>query len=143
MTNFQDQDQQFEYPEVDFVDKDPAFRQQVQRLHHLIVCSRWLIVLALWICLAPISLWALRSEIALWLDYFTWTAVRYTIIYNRLPSLGLILCIGATVAVLIWQSRNILWGMPQDYVEYLERQVLNIRRQGKSHPLWKWIMKEQ
>jgi hypothetical protein len=126
---------------IKVVEKDPVFQQQVQRLHHFTVYSRWLFVAGLWLLVAPLCLWLLRSEIALWKDYFTWTAVRYTIVYNRLPSLGLIICIGATVAILVWQSRNILWGMPQDYVNRLEEQVLQIRRQGKSHPLWQWVCK--
>jgi hypothetical protein len=125
------------------IEKDPIFQQQVQRLHHFTVYSRWLLVAALWVLIAPISLWALRSEFALWRDYFTWTAVRYTIVYNRLPALGLILCIALTIAILVWQSRNILRGMPQEYVQRLEEQVLQIRRQGKSHPLWKWVCEKQ
>ncbi|GAB4384797.1 MAG: hypothetical protein Kow00121_48790 [Elainellaceae cyanobacterium] len=130
--------------EVDFsdansIDKDPIFQQQVQRLYHFTVYSRWSVVALLWLCIAPICLWALRSELALWFDYFTWTAVRYTIIYNRLPAIGIILCLAATIAVLVWQSRNILWGLPKEEVNHLEQQVLRIRRQGRSHPLWKWV----
>jgi hypothetical protein len=124
------------------VEKDPVFQQQIQRLHHFTVYSRWLFVGGLWLVVAPICLWALRSEFALWMDYFTWTAVRFAIVYNRLPALGLIICIAATVALLVWQSRNILWGMPKEYSEHLEEQVFQIRRQGKSHPLWRWVCKE-
>lgn len=138
MTNFDDF-QEYSPSTPDRVEKDPVFQAQVQRLHQLTVYSRWLVVGLLWLLIAPLCLWVLRPEFALWHDYFTWTAVRYTIIYNRLPALGLIFCIGATVAVLIWQSRNILWGMPQDHVQYLEKQVCKIRQQGKSHPLWKWV----
>lgn len=126
--------------ETGFAEKDPVFQQQVYRLHRLTVYGRWLTVAVLWLGVAPLCLWALRSEIALWLDYFTWTAVRYTIIYNRLAAIGLIVCIAATIGVLVWQSRNILWGMPEDHRKYLEKQVLRIRRQGKSHPLWKWVV---
>jgi hypothetical protein len=125
--------------QVDFAEKDPIFQQQVQRLHRLTVYGRWLTVGFMWLSIAPISLWMLRAEIALWLDYFTWTAVRYTILYNRFAAIGLILCIAATVAVLVWQSRNILWGIPAAHQKYLEKQVLRIRRQGKSHPLWRWV----
>jgi hypothetical protein len=44
-----------------------------------------------------------------------------------------------TLAVLIWQSRNILFGLPENEQRRLEQQVLRIREQGQSHPLWKWI----
>jgi uncharacterized Tic20 family protein len=140
MKNFKNRSHmQFEPDQDNGIQKDPAFQQQVQRLHRLTVYSRWLLVALLWLFVAPLCLWALRSEIALWLDYFTWTAVRFTILYNRLPTLGLILCVAVTVAVLVWQSRTILWGLPTEHREYLEAQVLRIRRQGRSHPLWKWV----
>lgn len=143
MTDFHNSSPQPSEPnEVEFAEKDPIFQQQVQNLHRLTVYGRWLTVILLWLGVAPLCLWLLRSEIALWLDYFTWAAVRYTIIYNRLPAIGLILCIATTIAVLIWQSRNILWGIPEEYRKSLEKQVLRIRRQGKSHPLWKWVCKE-
>lgn len=130
-----------DFTPIDFapIPKDPYFRHQVQRLHEITVYTRWLVIAGLWLCVAPVCLWALRSELALWHDYFTWTAVRYTIIYNRLPALGLIVCISATLAVLIWQSRNILWGLPRHQIRSLEQRVLRIRRQGSSHPLWTWL----
>lgn len=118
---------------------EPLFHQQVQRLHQLTVYGRWLLVGLLWVSIGSLSLWALRSEIALWRQYFTWVAVRYGLYYNPLPTFGLALCIGMTVATLVWQSRNILLGLPIQEKQHLEQQVLRIRRQGSSHPLWKWI----
>lgn len=118
---------------------DPLFAQQVQRLHQLTVYGRWLFVAFLWLTIAPLCLWDLRSEIALWRQHFTWVAVRYGLLYHPLATLGLSFCIGMTVAVLIWQSRNILIGLPQDEQERLEKQVCRIRQQGPSHPLWKLI----
>ncbi len=123
------------------IEKDPLFEKQVQRLHQVMVYGRWSLVLLLWLLVAPLCLWSLRSEIALWLDYFTWTALRYSIIYNRIPALGLSLCMGFTVSVLIWQSRNLLSGMPATQRKQLEQEVIRIRTQGKTHPLWHWIYK--
>ncbi|MDX2215696.1 MAG: hypothetical protein SFY66_20710 [Oculatellaceae cyanobacterium bins.114] len=122
---------------------DPVFQQQMQRLHNLTVMGRWLVTGLFWLCLAPLSLWGLRSEMALWREYFTWAALRYGLIYNPLPTFGLALCIGTTVAVLIWQSRNILFGISQQQTKRLERQLIKIREQGPSHPLWKWVCKEK
>lgn len=122
-------------------EKDPLFEKQVQRLYRVMVYGRWSLVLLLWLIVAPLCLWNLRSEIALWLDYFTWTALRYSIIYNRIPALGLSLCIGLTVSVLIWQIRNLLSGMPATQRKQLEQEVIRIRTQGKTHPLWHWICK--
>ncbi|MGL5082610.1 MAG: hypothetical protein ACRC8A_14075 [Microcoleaceae cyanobacterium] len=122
------------------VPKDPQFQAQVQRLHRLIIWGRWLVILLLWLTVAPLSLWAIRSEIELWLEYFTWTAVRYAIAHNPWPSVGLSLCIGLTAGSLVWQSRNILRGFPQAYQTRLEQYIVKIRKQGPSHPLWKWVI---
>ena len=118
---------------------DSTFQSQVQRLHRLTVYSRWLVVGLLWANIGSLSLWTLRSEIALWQSHFTWVAVRYSLAYNPLPALGLSICIGMTLSVLVWQSRNILLGMPHNEQKHLEERVLHIRRQGSTHPLWKWI----
>ena len=135
----QEEGQRSQLAETENANLDPTFKQQVQRLHHLTVYGRWLFVALLWISIGSLSLWALRSEIALWRQYFTWAAVRYGLYYNPLPTFGLAFCIGMTVAVLVWQSRNILLGLPRPEQRRLEEQVYRIRQQGSSHPLWKWV----
>lgn len=122
--------------------EDPTFERQVQRLHEYTVAARWLLVLFLWLSVGSLSLWALRGEIQLLLNHFTWAALRYglSLRYHFFPSLGFIFCVSMTVAVLVWQSRNILFGMPPDERSRLEEQVLRIRQQGASHPLWKLII---
>ena len=112
----------------------------IERLHRLIVWGRWTVVMLLWVTVAPLSIWELRPEIALWFDHFTWTAVRYGLVHHRWATLGLSLCIGLTTAVLVWQSRNILMGFPAEYQARLEQQVRQIRKQGSSHPFWKWVI---
>ena len=119
--------------------EDPNFAAQVERLLELTVYGRWLFVAFLWLTIGSLSLWALRDEIALLQQHFTWVAVRYGLVYNRLPAMGLALCVGMTVAVMIWQSRNILIGMPQVERRRLEQQVFRIRQQGNSHPLWNLV----
>lgn len=121
------------------LDNDPIFQAEVQRLHELTVYGRWLVVGLLWLSVAPLSLWGLRREIALCLENFTWAAVRYGLLYNRLPAIGLGLCMGMTLAVLVWQSRNILLGLPRKEQLRLEQQVRRIRQQGPSHPLWRLV----
>ncbi|MFO5526256.1 MAG: hypothetical protein ACLBM1_00205 [Cuspidothrix sp.] len=120
---------------------DPNFAQQIQKLHRLILYGRWLFVVCLWICIAPFCLWDLRTEISLLYEYFTWVGLRYTIIFHPLSSLGLSFCIAMTTSVLVWQSRNIIWGLPLEEQQHLQKQVYRIRQQGSSHPLWKWICK--
>ncbi|MBW4510534.1 MAG: hypothetical protein KME64_29065 [Scytonematopsis contorta HA4267-MV1] len=127
----------FEQP---VIKDDAVFEQQVEKLHQLQVYGRWLFVGLLWITLAPPSLWGLRNEFALWKQYFTWVAVRFGLIYNPLSTLGLAFCIGMTASVLVWQSRNILFGLPKIEKERLEKQVLRIRQQGASHPLWRLVV---
>ncbi|MUL37162.1 hypothetical protein [Gloeocapsopsis dulcis] len=119
--------------------RDKTFKQQVHKLHQLTVYGRWLFVGILWLTIGLLSLWGLREEIALWQQYFTWVAVRYGLYYNPIPTLGLAICIGMTLGVLVWQSRNILWGISSQEKRRLEQQVQRIRQQGPSHPLWKWV----
>ncbi|MCY7272201.1 MAG: hypothetical protein LH702_00280 [Phormidesmis sp. CAN_BIN44] len=120
-------------------EKDPTFQSAVQRLHELTVYGRWLTVLGLWLTIGSLSLWNLRYPISLLQDYFTWAAVRWGIVFQPLPAMGLGLCVSMTIAVLVWQSRNILVGLPKSERQRLEKQVLKIREQGSSHPLWKWV----
>lgn len=125
-----------------FAKYDPIFRHQMERLHRVTVWARWLLVVGLWTSIAPLSLWELRQEIPLWHDYFTWAAVRYSLADHPLAAIGLALCIGMTVSVLLWQSHNILWGVSDRQTNRLEKQLLRIRQQGKTHPLWKWVCEE-
>lgn len=120
---------------------DPTFKAQVQRLHQLTVYGRWLLVGILWISLGPLSLWGWRYEISLLRSHFTWAALRYGVLFNPWPALGLTFCMGMTLAVLVWQSRNILVGIPHEEQKRLEQQVRRIGQQGASHPLWKWVCK--
>ena len=118
---------------------DPAFGQQVQRLYRLTVYSRWLFIVFVWLTIVPASLWDLRMEIVLWQEYFTFAAVRYGLVSHPFATLGLAFSIGIILAVLIWQSRNILFGLSTEEKKQLEDRVWNIRKQGSNHPLWKWI----
>ncbi len=115
----------------------------VQRLLQVQTWGRWLFVLFLWLTLGTFCIWRLRSDIALWLEYFTWAAVRISLQYNRLTFLGIGLCLGLTLSTLIWQSYNILWGVSKDEYRSLVKQVNNIKNQGPSHPLWQWVCAEE
>ena len=121
-------------------ESDPNFKIEVQRLHKLTVYGRWLTVVLLWISVGSLSIWGLRDEIALWIENFTWAAVRYGLYFHRWPTLGLGLCLGMTLAVLTWQGRNLVRGLPLREKQRLEEQVRRIRQQGPSHPLWKWVV---
>ena len=125
--------------EPETVELDPAFAQQLQKLHRLRVYGRWLFAACLWLTIAPFCLWNLRTEISWLREYFTWVGLRYTLIFHPLSTLGLSLCIGMTTSVLVWQSRNIIWGLPLQEQENLKKQLYRIRQQGSSHPLWKWV----
>jgi hypothetical protein len=115
------------------------FQQEVARLYRLTLYGRWGVVVGLWLTVGALSLWGLRYPIALLLEYFTWPAVRYGLMFHRLPAIGLATCIGFTIAVLLWQSHNALFGLSPHDRQQLERQVQRIRLQGHSHPLWKFV----
>lgn len=119
--------------------QDPSFQAAVQQLHKLTVYARWLVVLVLWLTVGLLSLWGLRDTFSLLKQYFTWAALRYGLAYHPFAAMGLAICVGMTVATLVWQSRNILFGLPKLERQRLEKQVLKIRQQGRVHPLWKWL----
>lgn len=124
-------------------DSEVTFQVQVQRLHQLTVYGRWLLVAGIWLTIGSLSLWGLRYPISLLLEYFTWSAVRYGLFYHLGPTVGLAFCVGMTASVLVWQSRNILIGMPRKEKQRLEQHLLKIRQQGPSHPLWKLVCLDQ
>ncbi|MBD2089319.1 hypothetical protein H6F67_05565 [Microcoleus sp. FACHB-1515] len=128
---------------IDAETPDPLLRQQMRRLHEVTVQGRWAVTIAAWLTIGLLSLWQLRSEFALWREYFTWAAVRYGLAFNPLSAIGLATCIGLTVSVLLWQSHNILFGISQRQVQRLKKQVLQIRQQGSSHPLWKRVIDDR
>lgn len=122
---------------------DPQFEAQIEILRKITLRGWWLLVGLLWLTVGTLSLWGLRYEIHLWMEYFTWAAVRYGLVYNRLPSIGLGLCLGMTLALLVSESRHILFGLSQGERLRLENQLHKIRRQGPSHPLWKWVCRDR
>jgi len=122
---------------------DPELEMQVQRLHRVMVYGRWLLVIVSWAVAIPFVWWKLQEEIDLILSYVTLAAVRYVLIFNPSAAIALGWCLGITTAVLLWQSSNILFGFSRQYRDRLEKQVRRIRRRGKTHPLWRWVVQDQ
>ncbi len=122
------------------VELDPIFKNQIDNLYRLNLYGRWLVIAALWLTIGVYSLWGLRYPISLIQQEFTWAAVKYGLIGAPMPAFGLCLCVGMLTGTLVWQSRNIIWGIPKQEQQRLIQQVGNIRRQGSSHPLWKWVV---
>ncbi len=125
-------------PEIEL---DPVFKNQVVRLYRVTLYFRWLAIGLLWLTVGVYSLWDLRYPIGLIQEDFTWAAVRYGLAFQPLPAFGLCLCVGAMTGTLVWQSRNQIWGLPKKEQQQLIEQVRKIRKQGSSHPLWKWVVK--
>ncbi len=122
---------------------DQMLERQVQRLIEVQTYLRWMLDIFLWLTVGTASIWALRSEIELWIASFTWAAVRISLAYNRLPMLGLGLCIAMTLSTLIWQSAIILWGVSPRERRSLINQVKSIKAKGTSHLLWRWVCEEK
>ncbi|MEB3290813.1 MAG: hypothetical protein VKI82_12920 [Leptolyngbya sp.] len=116
------------------VTADP--QRQIEQLRVLLLRRWWRTSLILWLTVGSLSLWSLRGEWAVIRQYFTWTAVRYAMAYNRLAALGLGICVGLTVAILVAESRHILFGLTSAEQRRLERLHRKIQAQGASHPLW-------
>ncbi|NUN66616.1 hypothetical protein HCU40_18075 [Pseudanabaena biceps] len=122
---------------------DPLLERQVQRLIEVQTYLRWMFDVLLWLTIGAASLWALRSDIELWIASFTWVGVRMTLVYNRLPMLGLGICIAMTLATLVWQSSIILFGINAREKRSLVQQVQKISKKGKKHLLWRWVCEEK
>jgi hypothetical protein len=121
------------------VAEDSQLHLEIQRLYQIMVRGRWLVVTTLWLTLGVASLWELRLMLELAVEHFTRASIRYGLRYHPWATLGLALCIAMTLSVLMWQSRNILFGLPKHQKQQLRQQVLRIRAQGQSHPFWRWV----
>lgn len=117
----------------------PAHPAQLQRLHRILLAQWWRRVGLLWLGVGSLSLWALRPELAMLQQHFTWSAVRYALAYNRPAALGLGLCWGLSVALLVAESRHLIWGLSALEQQQLEQQLTEIHRQGPRHPLWRLV----
>jgi hypothetical protein len=117
-----------------------AIDTQVQRLILVQTKMRWALVIFLWLTLGIISLWMIREDIGLWIEYFTWAAVRVAIRNEQLPYMGLGVCVALTLSTLIRQSWDILFGINKREYHYLVKQVQKIETQGRKHWLWQWVI---
>ncbi len=124
------------------IELDPIFKNQIDRLYRLTIYGRWLAIGLLWATLGIYSLWDLRYPISLLQEDFTWAALKYGLYFQPVPAVGLCLCIGMMAGTLVWQSRNLIWGLPKPEQHRLAQQICQIRKQGSSHPLWKWVIRE-
>ncbi|MGG6238665.1 hypothetical protein ACQ4N7_08490 [Nodosilinea sp. AN01ver1] len=120
----------------------PSYPAPLVRLRTIMLRRWWMVSGLLWLTVAPLSLWSLRPEMAQLREHFTWATVRLGLAYNRPAAIGLGLCVGLTVALLVAESRYILWGMTRVERQRLERLRDRIAAQGPSHPLWKQINRD-
>ena len=121
---------------------DSELEMQMQRLHRFMVLSRWALAVISWVITLPIVFWRLQEEIALMQSHFTLASVRYALVFNLDCAIALGWSFGITTATLLWQSSNILFGLSPRYRKQLEKQVRRIRRRGKSHFLWRWVIRD-
>jgi hypothetical protein len=124
---------------IDPVTLDPDFAADLERLAVLTVRLRWAVVVGLWLTIGALSLWGIRENLALMSQYFTWAALHYTFRFNRFNALGIMICMVMTLSVLLGQSRDILFGRSGSEQERLHQQLLRIKQQGESHPMWRWL----
>jgi hypothetical protein len=118
---------------------DPDFAADLERLAVLTVRLRWAVVVGLWLTIGAASLWGIRSQLWLMSQYFTWAALHYAFRFNRWNALGIMICTVMTLSVLLGQSRDILFGRSGSEQERLHQQLLRIKQQGETHPMWRWL----
>ncbi len=116
-----------------------ATERAIESLRQHALTTWWRLTVAVWLTIGPLTLWQLRSEISLLLDYFTWTSVYYGLKYNLLGALGFFICIGLASTLLLREIRHLTLGISPVERKRLESQLAQIRRQGSSHPLWSLV----
>jgi len=109
----------------------------LERLRILVMRRWWWFTMGLWLTVGSLSLWRLRPEFVTLRHHFTWTALRYGLAYNRLAAIGLGLCVGLLVALLMAESRHILFGLSDGERQRLQRLLHQIDQRGEQHPLWR------
>ncbi|MEL6489420.1 MAG: hypothetical protein AAFV85_16610 [Cyanobacteria bacterium J06634_6] len=117
--------------------------QEIEALRQAMMRTWWWVCLGLWLTVGLLSLWWVREELLIIRQYFTWTAVRFMLIYHRPAAVGLGLCVGLTMALLLSESRQIIWGISEGERDRLLINLQKIHAQGPSHPQWKIIRPEE
>ena len=118
---------------------DEDVSQAIEALRQQLMRDWWRVCLGLWLTVGFISLFSLRSDLQELREYFTWAAVRATIVFERIPSIGLITCLAVTFGLLLSESRQILFGLSKSERSRLLAQLNKIKEQGPSHPQWKVV----
>ncbi|MEM9265345.1 MAG: hypothetical protein AAGA46_07455 [Cyanobacteria bacterium P01_F01_bin.13] len=118
---------------------DIATEKAIEALRQHALTMWWRLTVGVWLTVGPLTLWQLRSEISLLLDYFTWTSVYYGLKYNFWGALGFFLCVGLASALVVREIRHLTLGISPIERKRLEKQLAQIRRQGPSHPLWSLV----
>lgn len=89
-----------------------------------------------WILIGIPSLWALRQDVVRLIQYFTWTGLRFTLLYKPgWPSFGILFCVILTLYVLLSQSRYELLGLLDSERQLVEATAQYLRRLPTRHPL--------
>ena len=118
---------------------DKEVSQAIEALRQQMMRDWWRVCLVLWLTVGLLSVWWLRSQLQELIEYFTWAAVRATIHFERLPSVGLISCFALTFGLLLSESRQILFGLSAEERSRLLTKLNKINQQGSSHPQWKVV----
>lgn len=117
--------------------------QEIESLRQAMMRTWWWVCLGLWLTIGLLSLWWVRADLQELHQYFTWAAVRAMLAFNRSAAMGLGLCFGLTLALLLSESRQILWGISAGEYARLLSSLEKIHAQGPSHPQWKIIRPEE
>lgn len=117
--------------------------QKIQRLVAIQIRLRWYFVIFLWLTIGILSLWQLRTDIKMWLEFFTWAAVRVTIRHEQEAFLGLGICIAFTLSTLIRQSWHILFGLSKQERDNLAQTIAKIESRGPKHWLWRSLFQSK
>ncbi|NJL99429.1 MAG: hypothetical protein HC924_11790 [Synechococcaceae cyanobacterium SM2_3_2] len=94
-----------------------------------------------WLLIGIPSLWALRQDVVRLIQHFTWTGLRFSLLYKPgLPSFGLLFCLVLTLYVLLSQSRYELVGLIESERHLLELTAQRLRKLPSHHFLHRFFL---
>lgn len=96
-----------------------------------------------WLVMGIPSLWALREDLLRLVRYFTWTGLRFSLLYKpSWPSFGILFCLIFTLYVLMSQSRYEVLGLMDTERQLLETVAVRLRRLPQHHYLRRYFLQD-
>ncbi|MEM9155821.1 MAG: hypothetical protein AAGB13_12445 [Cyanobacteria bacterium P01_F01_bin.33] len=110
-----------------------------QKLALIYMRLRWVVVMLIWVGVGIPSLLILRAEISRLLEFFTWSGLKYSLLYSPIAGIGVCISLAFTLAALLWQSHYELFGLSKQTRQSIEQQAEFVRQLEPNHWIRRWL----